>query len=63
MHPEQGAENRGQILLGIAHPHGLSESSEGYIEKLLHDLIADDALLRRQGVAFPVFTPALKSNE
>jgi hypothetical protein len=51
MHAEQRAENRAQILLGVGRPHRLGEPSQGHIEKFLHDLIADDALLRRQGLS------------
>jgi hypothetical protein len=51
MYGEQRAEDRAQILLGVSRLHRLGEPPQGYIEEFLHDLIADDALLRRQGLA------------
>ena len=46
-----GAENRAKILLGIVRLHWLEELSQGHIEELLDHLIADNSLLRLQGVA------------
>jgi hypothetical protein len=51
MHGEQRAEDRAQILLSVRRLHRLGEPSQGHIEEFLHDLIADDALLRGQGLA------------
>ena len=51
MHAEKRAEDRAQILLGVRGLHRLGEPSQGHIEKFLHNLVADDALLRCQGLA------------
>ena len=51
MYAEQWAENRAQILLSVRRFHRPGEPSQGHIEEFLYDLIANDALLRGQGLA------------
>jgi hypothetical protein len=51
MHGEQRAKDGVQILRGISRLHRLRKLSERDVEELLHDLIADDPLLRCQRFA------------
>ena len=51
MYAEQRVKDRAQILLGLCRLHWLGKPSQGHIEEFLHDLVADNALLRCQCLA------------
>ena len=51
MHGEQRAEDGDQVLSGVRRTHVLGKPFQRDVEELLHHLIADDSLLRRQRLA------------
>ena len=51
MQAEQRTEDRAQVLFGVRCLHRMGESPERDVEEFLYDLIANDALLRGQGLA------------
>jgi hypothetical protein len=50
MHGKQRTKDGYQVLPGVRGLHGLGKLSQCNIEELLHNLIADDSLLRCQGL-------------
>src|SRR5208282_1836215 len=51
MHSEQRAKDGDEVLSGVGRLHGLGEFFQCNVEEFLHDLKADDSLLRRQRLA------------
>jgi hypothetical protein len=51
MYGEERAKDGDQVLFRICRLHGLGELFQCNVEELLHNLIADDAFLRRQRLA------------
>ena len=51
LYGQERFENCGKVFFRGDNCEGFVESGKRYIEEFLHDLIADDALLGRQGLA------------